>query len=46
MALAAIYSFLADRFQASDYDGSFTLNMLKVSFQPHRAFLKLLLGTL
>ncbi|KAJ5288943.1 hypothetical protein N7478_001973 [Penicillium angulare] len=30
MALAAIYSFLADRFQASDYDGSLTLNMLKL----------------
>ncbi|KAJ5115755.1 hypothetical protein N7456_000103 [Penicillium angulare] len=30
MALAAIYSFLADRFQAADYDGSLTLNMLKL----------------
>ncbi|KAJ5733659.1 hypothetical protein N7493_002445 [Penicillium malachiteum] len=30
MALAAIYSFLADRFQAADYDGALTKNMLKL----------------
>ncbi|KAJ6014747.1 hypothetical protein N7540_009338 [Penicillium herquei] len=30
MALAAIYSFLADRFQAADYDGTLTRNMLKL----------------
>lgn len=47
MALAAIYSFLADRFQASDYDGAFTVNMLKVSYQLHRGVGNLsLLGTL
>lgn len=30
MALAAIYSFLADRFQAADFEGSLTINTLKV----------------
>lgn len=30
MTLAAIYSFVADRFQAADFEGSLTLNMLKV----------------
>ncbi|KAJ5884824.1 Zinc finger CCCH-type [Penicillium taxi] len=30
MALAAVYSFLADRFQAADYDGSLSLNILKL----------------
>lgn len=31
MAVAAMYSFLLDRHQASDIDGAFTLNLLKVS---------------
>jgi hypothetical protein len=31
MAVAAMYSFLLDRHQASDIDGEFTLNLLKVS---------------
>jgi hypothetical protein len=30
MALAAMYSFLLDRHQASDVDGAFTVNILKV----------------
>lgn len=34
MALAAIYSFLADRFQAADFEGSLTINMLKVYTHP------------
>ncbi|KAJ5623468.1 hypothetical protein N7490_012073 [Penicillium lividum] len=33
MALAAIYSFLADRFQAADFEGSLTSNMLKLLAQ-------------
>jgi len=32
IALAAIYSFLADRFQATDFEGSLTVNLLKVNF--------------
>lgn len=31
MALAAIYSFLADRFQAADFEGALAMNILKVS---------------
>lgn len=31
IALAAIYSFLADRFQATDFEGSLTVNLLKAS---------------
>lgn len=34
MALAAIYSFLADRFQATDFEGALTINMLKVHARP------------
>ncbi|KAJ5234027.1 uncharacterized protein N7469_005793 [Penicillium citrinum] len=30
IALAAIYSFLADRFQATDFEGSLTVNLLKL----------------
>lgn len=30
MALSVFYSFLADRFQAADFEGSLTVNMLKV----------------
>ncbi|KAE8376771.1 hypothetical protein BDV26DRAFT_282376 [Aspergillus bertholletiae] len=30
MAVAAMYSFLLDRHQASDFDGTFTLNLLKL----------------
>lgn len=30
MALSVFYSFLADRFQAADFEGSLTMNMLKV----------------
>lgn len=31
MSLSVFYSFLADRFQAADYDGSLTVNIFKVS---------------
>jgi hypothetical protein len=31
MALSIFYSFLVDRFQAADFEGPLTLNMLKVS---------------
>lgn len=31
MVLSVIYSFLADRFQAADYEGALTVNLLKVS---------------
>jgi len=30
MALSVFYSFLVDRFQAADFEGSLTVNMLKV----------------
>ncbi|KAJ5538731.1 Zinc finger CCCH-type [Penicillium frequentans] len=33
VALAAIYSFLADRFQAADFEGSLTINMIKLLAQ-------------
>lgn len=32
MAVAAMYSFLLDRHQASDYDGNLTVSILKVNF--------------
>jgi hypothetical protein len=31
MAVAALYSFLLDRHQASDFDGVLTVNILKVN---------------
>lgn len=31
MALSIFYSFLVDRFQAADFEGSLTVNILKVS---------------
>lgn len=30
MALSIFYSFLVDRFQATDFEGSLTVNILKV----------------
>ena len=36
MALSAIYSFLADRFQAADFEGSLTINILKVNAKKNR----------
>lgn len=38
MALSVFYSFLADRFQAADLEGSLTVNMLKVSIAPFKLF--------
>lgn len=34
MAVSALYSFLLDRHQASDYDGVLTVNILKVKKIP------------
>jgi len=31
MVVAALYSFLLDRFQAADFAGTLTINLLKVS---------------
>ena len=33
MAVAALYSFLLDRHQASDIDGTLTVNILKVNYK-------------
>ena len=33
MAVAALYSFLLDRHQASDIDGALTVNILKVNYK-------------
>lgn len=34
MTLSVFYSFLADRFQATDFEGTLTINLLKVSHVP------------
>lgn len=34
MAVAALYSFLLDRHQASDYEGVLLVNILKVCYSP------------